>query len=318
MTIGGESVEQVKMDVEAGIATVTLWRPEHLNAFTDTMERELIEAFDICDADDLVRAVVLTGAGRAFCAGMDLTAASESFVDWRESPSAPPGSQFLWRDDPLQMRRDGGGRVVLRMYNSRKPIIAAINGHAVGVGATMVLAADARISLSSAKFGFVFARRGLVPESCSSWFLPRIVGLPKALDWMLSGRIFTADEARDAGLLSSTHDSLEDLLARAVEWVRSVTDETSAVSVAAARRLILDMSAAPHPMLAHHRETVALNDRGVSRDAAEGIDSFLGKRRAVFVDRVSEMGDDLLGPMHYPGTGAPTELPPGARPRHAT
>lgn len=199
-------VEHISMSIEDGIAVITLDRPDKLNAFTTTMENELIEAFDSTDANDAVRAVILTGAGRAFCAGADLSSGAETFSEW----SAESNGTDADGDD---LRRDGGGRVVLRMFDSLKPIIAAINGPAVGVGITMTLAADFRLAADDARMGFVFNRRGLVPESCSSWLLPKLVPLQRALDWIYSGRIFTAAEAFSAGLVYRLH-SREDLPGR--------------------------------------------------------------------------------------------------------
>jgi len=306
-------MDHVELSVDRGIATIALARPDQLNAFTDHMEQQIIGFLDRCDADDDIRAVVLTGQGRAFCAGMDLSDADASFDEWRESDDAPENSQFWWQDDPMMMRRDGGGRVVLRMYASRKPIIAAVNGHAVGVGATMILAADVRLTVPHAKFGYVFARRGIVPESCSSWFLPRIVSMPVALEWMTSGRVFLADEALSSGLVSAIHEP-DDLLRAADELARGMTEHSSPMSVALARRLLWDMSAAPHPLMAHHRETIALNRRGVSGDAREGIVSFLEKRPAVFPDRVSVSFDELVVPFEGDEIAAASVVPPGAVP----
>ncbi|MBD8605454.1 enoyl-CoA hydratase/isomerase family protein [Aeromicrobium sp. CFBP 8757] len=304
---------QVELRVEQGVATIELARPDQLNAFTDVMEQQIIDCLDRCDQDDAVRAIVLTGQGRAFCAGMDLSGAADSFDLWRESPDAPEGTQFRWPGDPMMMRRDGGGRVVLRMFASRKPIIAAINGHAVGVGATMVLAADVRLTVPGAKFGFVFARRGIVPESCSSWFLPRVVSMPTALEWMTSGRVFRAEEALAAGLVSAVH-APDDLLTAADALAHQMTDDTSAMSVAFVRRLLWDMSSAPHPLAAHHAETLALNRRGISADAQEGIEAFLRKRSPAFSDRVSDHLDELV-PWMSRGV---SPIPDGAQPLQET
>ncbi|ONH59021.1 enoyl-CoA hydratase [Frankia sp. CcI49] len=293
--------EHIRLDTVDGIATITLNRPEALNSFTDTMEGELVAAYDRTDADDSVRAVILTGAGRAFCAGMDLGDGGGAFDVWTSSGSAPDGARS--HDDA--MRRDGGGRVALRMYESRKPIIAAINGPAVGVGITMTLAADFRLAVPAAKIGFVFARRGLVPESCSSWFLPRLVGMQTALDWMYSGRIFDSEEARASGLLHSIHQPA-DLLPAARVLADSLTRESAPVSVTLTRQLLWRMLGESHPMRAHELETLAINLRGVSSDAREGISAFLDKREATFPQRVSTDTPDLFA--HLP---LPTYRQPG-------
>ncbi|MBF4162705.1 enoyl-CoA hydratase-related protein [Nocardioides acrostichi] len=276
----------VRVEVADHIATITLDRPEALNAFTDEMESELMTALDRCDADDDVRAVVLTGAGRAFCAGMDLSDADATFESWRTSDRAPSGSQYRVEGQRLPFRRDGGGRVVLRMFASDKPIIAAINGAAVGVGLTMTLAADIRVCADHATLGFVFNRRGLVPESCSSWFLPRLVPMSTALEWVLTGRLFDAHEALRHGLVRSLHPAAE-ILDAALGLAREIADNAAPVSVALARQLLWRMLGADHPMVAHEIETHALNVRGVSADAIEGIGSFLDHRAPRFADRVS-------------------------------
>ncbi|ADP82196.1 crotonase/enoyl-CoA hydratase family protein [Pseudofrankia inefficax] len=294
------SFEQIRLDSAEGIATITLNRPDALNAFTDTMEAELVAAYDLVDADDAVRAVILTGAGRAFCAGMDLSDGGAVFDSWTASGS--PSDDGPSPEDAL--RRDGGGRVALRMYESRKPIIAAINGPAVGVGITMTLAADFRLAVPAAKIGFVFSRRGLVPESCSSWFLPRLVGLQTALDWMYSGRIFTSEEALDAGLLRGLHER-DDLLPAARALAVSLTAESAPVSVALTRQLLWRMLGENHPMRAHEVETLGINVRGVSEDAREGISAFLDKRPAVFPQRVSTQTPDLFGDLPAPAYRAP-------------
>jgi enoyl-CoA hydratase/carnithine racemase len=289
----------VRCEVTEGIATVTLDRPDALNAFTDTMEAELVEAFRMCDADDNVRVVVLTGAGRAFCAGMDLTGNPETtFADWRTSPNAPEEARYGVDASGMPLRRDGGGRVVLEIFASRKPVIAAINGAAVGVGVTMTLAADIRIASDRAKLGFVFNRRGLVPEACSSWFLPRVVPMSTALEWVLTGRTLTAVDAAKHGLVRSVHPS-EDLLPVAYRIAREIADNTAPVSAAIARQMMWRMLGADHPMEAHRLETHALNTRGISADAIEGIVSFLEKREADFPGRVSTDYLDLF-------IGAPT------------
>jgi len=283
----------VTVTVADGIATLLLDRPERLNAFTDQMEEELVAAFDRCDDDDEIRVVVLTGAGRGFCAGMDLVDAGDAFVAWRGSDTAPTGSQFDVPGEELPYRRDGGGRVVLRMYDALKPIIAAVNGPAVGVGATMVLAADIRLASDTARFGFVFNRRGVLPESCSTWFLPRVVPMQVAMEWVLTGRVFPATEALAHGLVRSLH-ATDDLLPTAYALAREIADNAAPVSAALSRQLMWRMLGAPHPMVAHTAETHAINRRGVSADAREGFSAFLEKRATDFPDRVSADLPDVL------------------------
>ena len=279
----------VRYAVSDHVAVVTLDRPEALNAFTDAMEQGIIDCLDRADADDDVRVVVLTGAGTAFCAGMDLTPTDdrEPFEQWRASPTAPAGTQSPLRDDPLPLRRDGGGRVALRIFESLKPVIAAINGHAVGVGITMTLPCDLRILADTAKVAFPFVRRGFVPESCSSWFLPRVVPMQRALEWMLTGRTLTAAEVLAAGLVLRTLPA-DDVLPAALDLAREIATRSSPVSAAYSRGLLWRMLTAAHPMDAHHEETLALNRRGVSPDAAEGVAAFLGRREPAFPDRVSD------------------------------
>ena len=278
--------------VEDGVALVTLNRPDRLNAFDDQMEQELVEVFDRSDNDDDVKVVILTGAGRAFCAGADLVAADDprdSFRDWRSATDIPDGLLFDSPGDGLPLRRDGGGRLVMRIFESIKPIISAINGHAVGVGSTMTLPTDIRIASDSAKFAFPFTRRAFVPESCSSWFLPRVVGPQQALEWMLTGRTFGAAEALAGGLVRSIHPA-DDVLGVAMSLAREIADNTSAVSVSLSRAMLWRMMTAPHPMQAHQLETLAFNLRGVSEDAQEGIAAFLEKRTPDFRDTVSGAG----------------------------
>jgi enoyl-CoA hydratase/carnithine racemase len=300
-------VDDVLLNVDDGIATITLNRPEALNAFTDAMEAGLLEALDRCDHDDEVRVVILTGAGRAFCAGMDLSDSEATFEAWRSSANAPPATQFDV-GEAYPLRRDGGGRVALRLFELDKPVIAAINGHAVGVGATITLPADVRIVADHARIGFVFTRRGLVPESCSSWFLPRVVPVQTALEWMLTGRLVPAAEALERGLARSIHPA-EEVVAVARALAREIADNTAPVSVTVARRAIWAMLGAPHPMAAHEFETLALNSRGLSADATEGITAFLDKRSPDFPDRVPRDVPEVLrtlpAPEYRPTTGAP-------------
>ncbi|GAA3164659.1 enoyl-CoA hydratase [Rhodococcus sp. KBW08] len=284
-------MEHISMSIEDGIAVITLDRPDKLNAFTTTMENELIEAFDATDANDAVRAVILTGAGRAFCAGADLSSGAETFSEWSAESNGNDANG-------VDLRRDGGGRVVLRMFDSLKPIIAAINGPAVGVGITMTLAADFRLAADDARMGFVFNRRGLVPESCSSWLLPKLVPLQRALDWIYSGRIFTAAEAFSAGLVYRLH-SREDLLGEATALAHSLTRDTAPVSVALSRQMVWRMLGVEHPMVAHRVESIGINARGAQADVREGIAAFLEKREAVFPDRCSDAMPDLFS-SHLP------------------
>lgn len=291
-------VEHISMSIEDGIAVITLDRPDKLNAFTTTMENELIEAFDSTDANDAVRAVILTGAGRAFCAGADLSSGAETFSEWSAESNGTDADGDDLRRDGDDLRRDGGGRVVLRMFDSLKPIIAAINGPAVGVGITMTLAADFRLAADDARMGFVFNRRGLVPESCSSWLLPKLVPLQRALDWIYSGRIFTAAEAFSAGLVYRLH-SREDLLGEATALAHSLTRDSAPVSVALSRQMIWRMLGVEHPMVAHRVESIGINARGAQADVREGVAAFLEKREAVFPDRCSDAMPDLFS-SHLP------------------
>jgi enoyl-CoA hydratase/carnithine racemase len=274
------SFETLLYAVEDGIATITLNRPEKLNAFTARMMKELIEVFDVTDGDDAVRVVIVTGAGRAFCAGADLSGGGATFD--RTNPQALEREEGKVGD----IYRDGGGRVVLRMYESLKPIIAAVNGAAVGVGVTMQLPMDIRLASTDAKFGFVFARRGITPEACSSWFLPRLVGLQTALEWCFTGRVFGAQEALDRGLVRSLH-APEDLLPAAKALAREIADNTAPVSVALSRQLLWRMAGADHPMEAHKADSRAIQSRGAAGDAKEGVSSFLEKRAPVYPDKVS-------------------------------
>jgi enoyl-CoA hydratase/carnithine racemase len=263
-------MQEILYQVEDDILTITLHRPDKLNAFTPRMLFELIEAFDRADADDNVRAVIVTGAGRAFCAGADLSGGGGTF-----DPSQGP------RPETLDAHRDGGGLVTLRIYESKKPVIAAINGPAVGVGITMTLPMDVRIASDKARMGFVFARRGIVPEACSSWFLPRVVGINQAAEWVYTGRIFPAAEALAARLVSRVV-APEELLPAARALAREMADGTSAMSVALARQLMWKMLGADHPMEAHKIDSKCIYFMGHSADAAEGVMSFLEKRPPQF------------------------------------
>ena len=271
--------ETIILDVEDGIATITLNRPERMNAFTVKMMEELITAFDQTDADDQVRAVIVTGAGKAFCAGADLSDGAGTFDYEQHKDNAP---------DPLTsgVTRDGGGMVSLRIFRSLKPVIGAINGAAVGVGATLSLAMDMRLASENARYGFVFVRRGIVPEAASSWFISRAVGLSTALEWCLSGRLVEADEMEKRGLIRSVH-APGDLYPAAVALARDIADNAAPVSVAMTRQMLWRMAGAGHPMEAHQVDSRAVQARGASADAKEGVTSFLEKRPAAYPDRVS-------------------------------
>lgn len=261
-----------------GIATITLNRPDKMNAYTRTMGEEIMAAMDDIDADDAVRAVIFTGSGeRAFCAGADLTPEGGGQV-------FSSGDTVETLSDPRV--RDGGGLLTLRLFESKKPLISACNGVAVGVGATMQLAMDIRLASATARYGFVFARRGIVPEAASSWFLPRIVGIQQALEWCYTGRIFDAEEAKAGGLVRSTH-APEDLLHAAQALAREIADNTSAISVAMTRAMMWRLASADHPMEAHKIDSRAIYRLSRGADAKEGIASFLEKRRAMYPGKVS-------------------------------
>lgn len=272
------------LDIEDnGIATLTLHRPEKMNAFTGKMMFEIIEAFDITDADDSVRAVIMTGAGdRAFCAGADLSQGAKTFDYDARAESGDVG-----RTSKVDIQRDGGGRLTLRMFDSLKPIIGAINGAAVGVGATMQLPMDIRIASDNARFGFVFNRRGINPEAASSWFLPRLVGVSKALEWCYSGRVFPAQEALDGGLISAIYPQAE-LMTKAREMALEIAENTAAVSTTLTRHMMWRMLGASHPMEAHIVDSAAIYERGRTPDAKEGVMSFLEKRKPVYPVKVSD------------------------------
>ncbi len=272
--------------VEDGIATVTLNRPDRLNAFTARMMSDMIAAFDATDADDAVKAVIVTGAGRGFCAGADLGAGGATF-------------DYTATTDPTRLearvggvQRDGGGRLTLRIYQSLKPVIAAVNGPAVGVGVTMQLPMDLRLASTSARFGFVFARRGITPEAASSWFLPKLVGMQTALEWCYTGRVFGAQEALDKGLVRSLHEP-DQLLPAARALAREIIDNTAPVSIALTRQLLWRMAGADQPMEAHRADSRAIQARGASADAREGVTSFLEKRAPDYPDRVSSDVPDI-------------------------
>ncbi len=282
------TLQSVIYDVSEGIATLTLNRPEKLNAFTAQMRDELLAAFDETDRDDAVRAVIVTGAGRAFCAGADLSSAGGSTFDYASRRDA------LREETKVgDVYRDGGGLVTLRIFRSLKPVIGAINGAAVGIGVTMQLPMDIRIASLEARFGFVFARRGIVPEAASSWFLPRLVGMPTALEWCISGRLFAAQEALSRGLVRSLHAPTE-LLSAARALALELTQHSAPVSVAMTRQMLWRTAGAEHPMHAHRFDSRAIQARGRSGDAREGVASFLEKRAALWPDRVSSDMPDFF------------------------
>lgn len=274
--------QDILYEVSEGIATITLNRPDKLNAFTGRMMHEIISALDITDADDEVKVVIFTGAGRAYCAGADLSSGGETF--------AKGGSDVQTKQG---VPRDGGGLVSLRIFNSKKPVIGVINGPAVGVGVTMTLPMDFRLASDTAKFGFVFAKRGIVPEACSSYFLPRLVGISQATEWVYTGRVFGADEALSGGLIRSVHSG-DDLMKAAREIAREIADNTAPVSVAMSRRMLWQMLGASHPMEAHRADSRGIMERGRSADSKEGVVSFLEKRPAVYPDKVSDGLPDIF------------------------
>jgi enoyl-CoA hydratase/carnithine racemase len=267
-------------NVADGIATITLNRPERMNAFTAEMRDDLIDAFNKTDKDDAVGAVIVTGAGKAFCAGADLGSGGNTFnyderADERRNSAKING-----------VYRDGGGMVTLRIFNSLKPVIGAINGAAVGIGVTMQLPMDIRLSSTGARFGFVFSRRGIVPEAASSWFLSRLVGMQTALEWCYTGKVFSAQEALDNRLVRSLH-APEDLLPAARALAKEIVENTAPVSIALTRQMMWRMAGAQHPMQAHQIDSRAIQSRGQAADAREGVSSFLEKRQPTYPNKVS-------------------------------
>ena len=273
--------QQIKTIKAAGILTVLLNRPEKLNAFSEVMMREMVSAFDDADADDDIRVVVVTGEGRAFCAGADLSAGPASFKSGVDHDRSGDPADYA---DPSV--RDVGGLLTLRIYRSLKPVIAAINGAAVGVGATMTLPMDIRLIAAGARIGFVFARRGIVPEAASTFFLPRVVGISRAMEWCATGRLISAEAALAAGLARSLH-APEDLLPAAYAIAREIADNTAPVSVALTRQMLWRSFAQHHPMEAHRLDSRAIHSRGRAADAAEGVSSFLEKRAPHYPNTVS-------------------------------
>ena len=280
--------EHIELEIADGIATIWMNRPDKMNAFTELMRYEIIDALDHTDADDDVRAVIFTGRGRAFCAGADLSSGEGTF--------SRGGSDIMGRNG---VPRDGGGTVSLRIYDSKKPVIGAINGAAVGVGVTMTLPMDIRLASTAAKFGFVFSRRGIVPEAASSWFLPRLVGISQAMEWVASGEVFPAEEAMAGGLVRSVHEP-DDLLPAAYALARKLTESSSAVSIAVARKMMWRMLGADHPMAAHKVDSRGILERGRSEDVKEGINSFFEKRAPQFPDKVSDGLGTIFSDWHDP------------------
>lgn len=278
--------ETILYDVADNILTITLNRPEKLNAYNATMQAELIAAFDAADADDDVRAIIVTGAGRGFCAGADLSGGADTFDrDAKRGPVKRLPNGDVDYSDPKA--RDGGGQVTLRIFKCLKPVIAAVNGPAVGIGVTMQLAMDIRIASENARFGFVFSQRGIVPEAASSWFLPRLVGISQALEWCFSGRVFPAAEALKGRLVSQVVPP-DELLPAARALARSLIDRTAPVSVALIRQMMWRMLGADDPMEAHKIDSRGIYARGRSEDVKEGVTAFLEKRPAEFSDKVSK------------------------------
>ncbi|WP_375572954.1 crotonase/enoyl-CoA hydratase family protein [Seohaeicola saemankumensis] len=273
--------QTITTDIKDSVMTLTLNRPDRLNAFNRLMMDEMLAALDMADADDDVRAIIVTGAGRGFCAGVDLSE-DDAFTAAKLDPMTTDAA--TWNNPE---NRDMGGILALRLFNCLKPVIAAVNGPSVGIGTTMQLPMDIRIAADSAKFGFVFARRGIVPEAASSWFLPRLVGMSQALEWCYSGRVFGADEALAGGLIRSIH-APGDLLDAAHAIAREIADNTAPVSIALTRQMMWRMAGADHPMRAHQIDSRAIAARSVSGDAAEGVASFLDKRAPAFPDRISD------------------------------
>ena len=278
--------ETLYTQLDEGILTITLNRPDRLNAFTGQMRLDVIAAFDAADADDDVRAVIVTGEGRGFCAGADLEAGGGQGRVFRTGDYIKTNDDGT-NDYSAEELRDGGGTVTLRIFDCLKPVIGAINGPAVGVGATMQLPMDVRLASTKARFGFVFPRRGIVPEACSSWFLPRVVGISRAVEWSTTGRVFDADEAKEGGLVRSIYEP-DELIPAARALAKEMSEQTAPVAVALARQMMWKMLGAPHPMMAHRVDSRGIASRGMSADVAEGVASFLEKRPPEFPDKVSE------------------------------
>jgi len=271
-----ESYKTIHFTEDDSIGLITLNRPEKLNAFNAKMMAEMLDVFDLIDSKDSIKAVIITGEGRAFCAGADLSAGADTFNSEFDT-SAEFSEDF---------RRDSGGILTLRMYNCLKPIVIACNGDAVGIGASLQLAADIRVASTASRFGFVFAKRGIVPDACSSWFLPRIVGISKALELCFSGEIFSAEDALKFGMVNYLFEP-DELLNASKEIAKKLFSNTAPVSVALTRHMIWDMSSATSPEDAHIIDSKAIDSRGASKDAAEGVMSFLEKREAEYKNKIS-------------------------------
>jgi enoyl-CoA hydratase/carnithine racemase len=285
--MANKDFEAIIYEVDHGIATITLNRPDKLNTYDVVMRRELLAAFDRTDADDAVRAVIVTGAGKAFCAGADVSGGAKTFDPQARGDSAA---------DTVAVNglvRDGAGQVTLRIFRSLKPVIGAINGVAAGAGASISCAFDLRLASETARYAFVFARRGVTPEAASSWFLPRLVGIPTALEWCYTGRIVAAAEARERGLVRSVHPP-EELLPAARALAREIAENSAPVSIALVRQMMWRMQGADHPMMAHRADTRAMRARGPSADAKEGVAAFLAKRKPDFPDRLSDGLPDIF------------------------
>ncbi len=288
-----DHLQQIRYDVDGPVATITLDRPDSMNAFTSRMVHEMLAILDETDADDAIRAVIITGAGRAFCAGADMSTGSDTFEKTSSHGDAPAADDRPAHDEDLR-DRDGGGIVSLRMFQSLKPIIGAVNGAAAGVGATMLLPMDIRLASTTARFGFVFTRRGILPEAASGWFLPRVVGISQALEWAFLGDVFDAEEALRGGLIRSVHEP-DALLDDARELALRLASNTSSVSVAMTRQLLWRMLGEDHPMMSHRIESAAVPQLGAMADAHEGVRSFFEKRPPEFT-----LGPSADMPAIYP------------------
>jgi enoyl-CoA hydratase/carnithine racemase len=275
----------INYEIKDYVLTITLNRPDNMNAVNLAMGTELISAFKAADEDDDVRVIVVTGAGRAFCAGADLSSGDKTF-DYDNRDDVKTGNKTASKKEK-KVVRDGGGQMTMQIFESKKPVIGAINGAAVGLGATLLLPMDVRIASEKAKFGFVFARRGIVPDGASSWFLPRIVGISQALEWCMKGHIFKAEEALAGGLIKAIYPE-EQLLDEAYKIAREIADNCAPVSIVLTRQMLWRMLGADHPMEAHKIESQAVYHRGQQKDAIEGVMSFLEKRPAEFVNKPSE------------------------------
>lgn len=273
---------------ELGVVILRLNRPEQMNAFTVEMANELVDFFEKASEDDAVRAIIVTGEGKAFCAGMDLSKEGNVFgLNESLTPSLNDMSERAEDAEIKEGVRDTGGRVTLSIFDCKKPVIAAINGAAVGIGATMTLAMDIRLASEKAKIGFVFGKLGIVPEACSSWFLPRIVGIQQALEWVYSAEIFDAQTAKEGRLVKQVYPA-DQLLDEAIKLAHKFVAGRSAVAVALARQMLYRNSAADHPIVAHQVDSLAMFYTSVG-DGKEGVQSFLEKRPAEFKQKASRM-----------------------------